>query len=354
MPSVSLARHGDGWRVVWREAGRGSKRRVSETRKTKAEAGADADVIRARLIAAKALPRSRVRLPWSEIVDRWYLSRPPGRYRDEAKIILRSFAWAEMSDVTSDAVAALKLGKRRLINSVLTYARSRLKQVVDQDIADQPMPKGKGRARPSLLSDDEVDALVREAGEWSAGNGAIAHLVATYGHRAASLVQLPASAVDLEAGTLTLIVKSGDVVRHGLLPETVAILRALKREGKQPLFLNQDGVPWKTGKSFAEWFYHRVGPVALAPTDPAGKRLPRRKGRKVGYYQAKSAAITRMLDRTNNDAKTVASITGHRRPSLLIDVYARTNDARQRAALAGARPAGVGAKPEPGVTHKKS
>ena len=334
MPSVSIAKHGSGYRCVWREGGRGSKRHVSQTRERKVEAQEDAEAIRARLNAKLPLKLSRVRLPWLEVCERWRDSRKAGRYRDEGLEILKELKWATTEDGTPDAVSKLKLGTRRLVNSALGYARRTLKQPVDMDSLDLPYPHTSKapKSEPDLLPAADTDALVREAWEWSPGNGAIAHLCATYGHRAASLVGLMGDAVNLTNATIELMTKGGVFVKHGLHPKSVKMLKKLEPRKGQPLFLNHHGVPWETGKKFSEWFYHRIGQVALAK-----KGEP---GRKVGYYQTKSAAITSMLEATNNDAKTVASITGHKRPSLLLDVYARTNEERQQRALKGARPAG--------------
>jgi hypothetical protein len=65
-----------------------------------------------------------------------------------------------------------------------------------------------------------------------------------------------------------------------------------------------------------------------------------------GYYDLKRYAISTMLGR-GVDAKAVASITGHRTVSLLLNTYARTNESRQQAALAaiaGARAPGCPAE----------
>lgn len=55
-------------------------------------------------------------------------------------------------------------------------------------------------------------------------------------------------------------------------------------------------------------------------------------GRTPGIYQLKRRAISRMLA-GGLDVATIASITGHRTPAGLL-TYARTNEDRQRAALA--------------------
>jgi integrase len=60
----------------------------------------------------------------------------------------------------------------------------------------------------------------------------------------------------------------------------------------------------------------------------------------AGVYALKRYAISRMLG-LGLDPRTIASITGHRTVSLILDRYARTHEDRQRAALAALAAAGV-------------
>lgn len=310
MPSVSIVRHGKGWRVVYREGGRGSKRGWTETRPSKREAIADAEVVRGRLLAAQQLGAGRVRLLWSEVVDRWAASRKPGRYRDEAVRYLKALPWSQASDATAAAIQAMPGYWQRAALSCLRWAVRLLDQPVDPRALSVPVKRKPMRPKTPLLADQVVSDVQREADEFAAGTGAMVHLISTYGHRAENLVaQLP-DAVGLEAATLTLQVKGGDVVRHPLLPETVERLRPLVERGG-PLFLNHLGKPWKDGRAFSSWFGHTFG---------------------FGYMDLRRRAITRMLA-AGLDAKTVASITGHRTVSLLLNTYARTNEDRQRAAI---------------------
>lgn len=310
MPSVSLARHGDGWRVVWREGGAGSKRHFSEVREDKNDARSDADLIRARLVAAKELTAGRVRLPWAEVVDRWAATRAPGRYRLEAVKYFKAKPWVDTMAVTVAHAAGLPANWQRGLKSILRWAKRLLNQPVDPQVLDLPVTKPRRRPETPLLEDGVVAQVQIDADGWSPGTGALVHLLITYGHRAESLVRLTIDAVDMKKGTLTIPVKSGDVIRHPLLPETVARIRALaKRKG--PLFRNHLGVGWVDGAHFATWFNHTMG---------------------FGYYDLKRWAISRMLA-AGLDAKTVASITGHRTVNLLLNTYMRTNHTRQLAAL---------------------
>jgi len=93
----------------------------------------------------------------------------------------------------------------------------------------------------------------------------------------------------------------------------VALLRKVIGKRKAgPLLIAPTGKPWASGQHASAWFWHFVG---------AG----------VGIYQLKSYAISRMLA-GGLDLATVASITGHRTPAVLLR-YARVNQDRQLAAL---------------------
>jgi hypothetical protein len=154
----------------------------------------------------------------------------------------------------------------------------------------------------------------------------LAHLVATYGHRPQSLAMLRVESVELTpAPRMKLPVKSGDTIRHPLLPETAELLaRAIGKRKTGPLLLDPLGKAWTSGAKASAWFWHQVG------ADTGEKDKEKRKPA-IGIYQLKCYAISRMLD-LKLDLKTIASITGHRTPAVLLR-YARTNETRQLAAL---------------------
>lgn len=302
------------WRVRWREGGRGSPQKSSEWYSKKVDAELFQAQIQGRKLAKKpASGRALMLLP--EIIERWrerVKDKRSERYVQETCDLLHKLVadknWKHTNDVTE--TDTLNVGTYRLIRALLKFAHLRYGQPLPSLLPpDQP----KKQPEADLLELPEVSALIAAAAEWSDGAGAIAHLVAMYGHRPESLVHLPCKAV--RDGKLFLTVKSGDEVAHQLLKDSYLLLERLKgnRKPSEPLFLNAEGKPWKNGHAYSGFFFHRVG------------------NHKLGIYQLKRFALTRMLS-AGLDVATIASITGHRTP-LTILRYARTNQARQKMAL---------------------
>lgn len=298
------------WRLRWREGGRGSKLRTSERYETKRDALDALQALEARLAAIKPMA-NRLVISWTEIRVRW-LKLKTGRYALEAAraMDLHTKGWSSVRDATPAALAMIPMGALRSVKACLRWADLHLGQSIDYRVLRVVgVRKRAKRVRPQLLDDAEVARLVQAAQESSPGNGAIAHLVATYGHRAENLVRLTAD--NFTGGRLTFRVKGGEEISHSLLEATQSLLSPLLAT-KGPIFLNHLGVPWRSGQEFAAWFHHWLG---------------------VCYYQLKRAAISRWLAK-GADPKTIASITGHKTVSLLLDTYAATNEHRQAAALA--------------------
>ena len=320
-----LDRHGDGWRVVWREAGRGSPLCKSDTFTTKGAANTE-------MQARDALLRSRKQsglavVPWDQVRHRWLLfltdqGRTPA-YGAQAKAVLeRSTAtWRTTADATPASMARLKIGPWRIAKACLRWSRVYLGQQVDLGAVGRRPHRATTKPQPDLLSDAQVSDLINKAERLGGISGRIlAHMVGTYGHRPQSLAMLRVEAVDLGAvPRLTLPVKSGDTIRHPILPETAELLtRAIGKRKAGPLLLDPLGKAWTSGAKASAWFWHQVG---------RGEHG----GAPIGIYQLKCYAISRMLD-LKLDLRTIASITGHRTPAVLLR-YARTNEARQLAAL---------------------
>ena len=337
MASLAFDRKNRRYLIRWRDGGRGSAEHVKRI-SDKAAATDFFNALERRQLSAKPAV-NRLTMGWPEIVDRWHQTRPEGDYRDRAKKYLDSLGWERLEEAMPELLASLRPHYFRLVKSVLNYAHRTLLLHVDQNAINvRPLKVAKRPKRP-LLPPDDIQALVDKCAASCPGNGALAHLLATYGHRAENLVRLTASALQIDAngtGWLTLKVKSGDIIRHPLAPASLPQLQPLAAAAtaaspkKWPqsidhngataplLFINHLGVPWKDGQAFAAWFHHSVS---------CG----------IGYYDAfKRAAITSMLDTV--DATTVASITGHRTVSLLVNTYSRTNADRQLAALAAIKP----------------
>jgi len=347
-----LDRHGDGWRVVWREAGRGSPLVKSEVFPTKGAANAEMQARAALLASRKRSTRAVV--PWDQVRHRWLLFlKDQGRtaaYIAQAKAVLeRSTAsWRTSADATPASMAALKIGPWRLAKACLRWSRVYLGQQVDDGAIGRRPHRAVSRPTPDLLSDAQVADLVAKAGRLGGLSGQLlAHLVSTYGHRPQSLAMLRVESVELGATPrLTLPVKSGDTIRHPVLPETAALLaQAIGKRKTGPLLLDPLGKVWTSGAKASTWFWHQVGTDTDEPDKT--KRKPA-----IGIYQLKSYAISRMLD-LKLDLKTIASITGHRTPAVLLR-YARTNETRQLAALSALAKNRVTEKCAPQVLPKKS
>jgi hypothetical protein len=313
-----LEPHGSGWRVCWREGGRGSPIRKSATFPTKVLAAAELGA-RSAVQAAHRKPRSLV-IPWSEVRARWLLHlKEFGRtesYREQARLALEQHtgSWATTTDATPTTMGALRIGPWRIAKACLRWARTYLAQGVDYAAIARHPRRQVSRPVPDLLADAEVRRLVAKARKLGGASGELlAHMVATYGHRPQSLVHLRIESVDLRRGRITLPVKSGDTIRHPILPTTAALLKkVIGRRKDGPVLLSPTGAPWLNGQRASSWFWHFVGEG-------------------VGIYQLKSYAISRMLA-GGLDLATAASITGHRTPTVLLR-YARVNETRQRKAL---------------------
>jgi hypothetical protein len=304
------------WRVRWRSGGRGTPQKASEWFDAKSDAEAAQAVIDGRKQASKDLNK-RTLLTLSEIVERWAKKkREKGkskRYVDESAerlhLLFREREWKRLSDVSD--TDSLPAGLYVLLRALLQFAHRHLGQPLPNLL---PPDSPKRRPAHDLLTKEQVDELIRRAGEWCADTAAISHLVAVYGHRPQSLVGLSCRA--LRNGRLSLPVKSGDDVQHPLLPETVEMLEKVikARKKDEPMFLDHEGEKWKDGHAFSSWWFHRVG------------------DHRIGIYQLKRYALTRMLS-VGLDVATIASITGHRTPQTILR-YARTNQDRQREAIA--------------------
>jgi integrase len=318
---ASISKRGKRWRVVWREQGAKGPRSVQYC-STKPEAVELAKRVEAERAAKRPVKRLAL-ITWAELVERLALSRErAGRgvqhiehSTSALKRLGERHGWDHAIDVGPDDVDGLGAYHRRAVRAALRYA-----QVLGQEVHPRvlgllsPPP---ARKRPqALLNAAAVKSLVARAAKTHPANGAIAHLIATYGHRAMSLVGIDGSALD--GDHLTLPLKNGDTHRHPLLPISVAILKALRPKAGVPMFVGHLGRAWASGSEFATWWSHQIA-------DGPGQ----------GILDLRRYAITRLLESCSHDAKTVASITGHRTPSLLLNVYARTTETRQRSALAG-------------------
>jgi hypothetical protein len=188
-----LRRKGKGWRAVWREGGRGAVQRVSPVYPTKAQAAEHARLIESKIAAAAPQGR-RLLLPWPEVVSRWegHLHRESTpRYAIDAPRQVRRWTegWTSTRSATREQMRILPEGAHRVVRACLCWSADRLDQVVLPEALARRPRQTRRRPAPDLLSDADVAALLSAAAICPGGQ-AIAHLVATYGHRPQSLVGL--------------------------------------------------------------------------------------------------------------------------------------------------------------------
>lgn len=313
------------WCIRWREDGRNRKLRGIGS---KAQAEAQARRIEAEL-ATRAPMEPGALVSFDEAIDRYCAALPDATARHKenftktCKRVIANHGWRTWSDMTPPAVIGLLPFHARCLRSLLRWGLENGQPVHPRALVTSK-PKNRRKPQKPLPDQADIDAAIATADAWHPANGTIAHLIATYGHRAQSLVGLKVEAWDPERRTLTLPVKSGDIHRHPVLPATAERLNQLTR-GEQlhaPLFPNHLGVPWKAGRDFVAWWAHCVT-----------------KGQQLGILDLRRSAISRMLV-LGLDPKTVASITGHRTVSLLLNTYARTTESRQQAAIEALTPRG--------------
>jgi integrase len=351
MPSIEP--HAGGYRVRYREGGRGSKNCHTPTYPTKREAiQAMADV--ARMLAARKGIGSRAgtRLPFDQVVERWGNARPnaDGDYVKEAKVWLlplcKDRSWLSTADITPVAVGewkasmGFKNGRRwAVLRSVLRWAGEQLEQPVDVRTLVQLRPKPGHRSAPSgLLPDDEVAKRQAQAAKQSAACGALVHCLARYGWRPVTAARMKVKGVDLKGSRIDLgILKGGNPWWHPLFPDTVERLRPLVtgRDPDAPLFTSpRKGEMWGERYGLVHWWERLTG--------------------KAGIYKLKNYALSAMKRGSAPWTRplTVSEIqlfTGHKTTSQVL-VYLRA-DVADLAEMMGCAP-GVHRAPR-GATKAK-
>jgi site-specific recombinase XerD len=208
-------------------------------------------------------------------------------------------------------------------NDFNPYAKAKAKAEEDAKSKEKALQEKHAKMTMDAFREAEARKQEAEAAKQSPGCVALLRFLATYGHRPITAARLTVADLDLERGTLTLNVKGGDTIRHAVLPATIDDLRPLI-EGQRPtcpIFRTVTGLPYldpratRTRQRMPAWF----------------RDLAARAGVKASIYDLKRLAVSRLFA-AGADLATIASITGHRTPAVLLR-YARTNEARQQAAL---------------------
>jgi hypothetical protein len=358
-----------GFKVRWREGGRGSPLLASPVYAEEAQARDAAADIGAGLLARRALSESKAHgaaLPLLEVVHRWSAARVADRgiterYAKRTTKMLRELAdrmgWETVADITPAEVDRWRItnGGRNArlgasLRAVLRWAEERLRQPVPPGswVALRPARTAR-RPRRDLPAAKDLARWQLRADEVSDDAGALVHCLLTYGWRPIAAARMLVSDFDAKRGTILLrdLKGTGDDLVHPILPATAKRLRGLAegRKPADPLFVDpRSGKAWideEGGHGMSWWWREHVT-------------------RDRGIYDLKRHAISGMLAR-GLAPQDVALFTGHRSLSQVL-IYARTNEERARAALAmiggrgpgssrGKRPAAEGARRVHGVAR---
>lgn len=325
------------YRVRWREGGRGSKLHASPRFDNQLDAAAFLRELEPQLAAKRKLIHGAV-VGWGEAVDRYVAAHHDStpshlrHVRDTLTAMAKAKGWKRPVDVTTAEVQGMPMYHARCLRSLLRFADEVLAQPIDRRVIAAVKIPTRPRQPTRLLTEAQVVELIEAADRWHPADGLLVHLIACYGHRAQSCIALRWRDVDLATGTITLPVKSGDIHRHPLAPATLDRVRGLPGNTgntDDPLIVGHLGRPWRSGAEVAGWIIHSL----RGPSPGLGKDGKPLEGTKAGVLDLRRYAITHLLDASNGDPRTAASITGHRTPTLLLNTYARTNDARQLAVL---------------------
>ncbi len=329
-----------GFKVRWREGGRGSPLLASPVYENEAKAQDAADDIGAGLLARRALSHSRAlgaALPLLEVVHRWAAARVAQKAITEpyakrvtklVKALAAEMGWATLADITPAEVDRWRTNadgrNARLgasLRAIVRWAEERLRQPVPAGtwVALRP-PRAPRRPRRDLPAAKDLVRWQRIADGISRDAGALVHGLATYGWRPIAAARMVVSDFDAKRGRVLLrdLKGTGDDLVHPILPATAKRLRELARgrAPTDPLFIDpRSGKAWidEDGSHGMSWWWREHVEADR------------------GIYDLKRHAISGMLAR-GLAPQDVALFTGHRSLSQVL-VYARTNEERAREAL---------------------
>ena len=346
MASVHKDKRSGTWYIRWRE---GKSNRAVRGISSKAEAESQARRIERELSTREPLAPGQYISP-ADSVDHYLATRLSTteahriRLAGAVRRLIRMREWTSWDKITPATVQGMNPHQARCLRAVLRWAHENGQHIHPRVIVAS-RPKNIRKPQAPLPDPKAVSEAIARADEWHLADGTIAHLIATYGHRAQSVVGIRVKDWEQnENGAfLTLPVKSGDIHRHPLIEETVRRFTILSK-GKsldEYLLVGHLGCAWTSGPKYTTWWSHHI---AGTKQDQAVKERARRKrhGEKVeevartpsgmGILDLRRLAITNLLG-LGLDGKTVASITGHRTVSLILNTYARTTEERQRTAI---------------------
>lgn len=326
---ASIEKRAAGYRVTWREGGRGAPQLHSGYHETKRKAEQEALRIEARLAARKPLQPGRA-LDLATILARWTASRlaqgrdPHSVAKAARRVELAAEGrWTALHDITPAAIDAWRTaakrtaGAARVLHAVLTYAQDYCDQDIERRVLVALRPGQRKRKAPQpLLSAAQVEAAMVEARKQGPSAAALLHCLSTYGWRPITAARLTVASLDAAGGTICTANKGGHTNRHHLLAQTLAMLAPLVagRDDAAPMFIDERQDPpraWKlySAGSIPDWCEHVAG---------------------VMSYDVKRFAITHLLEVMS--AKEAQAITGHLTLSQLL-VYPRRSEESGKAAV---------------------
>lgn len=321
----------DGFRVNWREGGRGSPIKHGLTRTTKPEALDDMREMAELLKSRKAPGKSgTLRMPISELITRWQASRLDKKkitkdradeVKDYFERIIKKAKWQTVSDITADSLDLHGSTKKEIdaVKGVLRWAERILRLPVDRHVFFVETPKVTKRKQTPMLTDEQVADIIATAflvGGYSVGV-AVEHL-ANYPARPSMIRRLQVQDWDSEHRIITYRAqKNGDDTQHRVHPKHAEKLTLLAkdRQPTDPLFLDPWKRPWGP-KNFPSWFAQNIGEHLL----PKGSR---------GTNKLKKWAMTRTKVAAAGNSQLVITMSGHRDVSVIDRHYIEENLPKQ-------------------------
>lgn len=195
-----IERRGKTYRAVWRDGGRGSARHVSPWYPKKHLAEEHRDRVEAAKAAARPL-RPGALLSWEVLVARYLASRAETTeaHREKVRRTLLALGeakgWKNSGGPDPASVEGVKSHGLRFLGALLRYARN-LDQPVDTRVLTM-RPKGARKKAPELLTPRHLELLLRAVGRTRPHLAELARMIATYGHRAESLIPLTLSLIHI-------------------------------------------------------------------------------------------------------------------------------------------------------------
>ena len=262
-----ITKHGKKWRLVYREGGK----QRTESFDTKRDANVALAARKEREREDKAARLKSV-MTWDGVVRSYLNGNKDSKYVDNyaRKLELaaeRQGPWEYPIDVNAVDIKALPLGQARLIRAVLKHAAEMGQKVDGMALMAKPQRSQPKRLQKPLVQDSQVQKALELAATWGEHSHLGVHLVATYGHRPATICALTIDA--LKGDYLTLDIKGGSTHRHPVLDETKVLWKAAAgtRATSEPIMLNHLDRPWKNSTGWSSWYYHKVG-EKIHPDDP--------------------------------------------------------------------------------------